>query len=59
VGERRIQRLVARFSAPVRRAARRLVARVGRAPRVLVPRGGRLVAASLAERGPPGLPAAR
>jgi hypothetical protein len=59
VGERRIQRLVARFAGPVRRAVRRLVARVPRAPRVLVPRGGALVAASLAERGPPALPAAR
>ncbi|HKE15650.1 MAG TPA: hypothetical protein VKB80_12320 [Kofleriaceae bacterium] len=59
VGERRIQRLVARFAGPVRRAARRLVARVARAPRVLVPRGGRLVAASLAERGPPATLAAR
>jgi hypothetical protein len=59
VGERRIQRLVARFAGPVRRAARRLVARVARAPRVLVPRGGALVAASLAERGPPAALAAR
>ncbi|HEY7621886.1 MAG TPA: hypothetical protein VH834_19075 [Solirubrobacteraceae bacterium] len=59
VGEQRIQRLVARFAEPVRRAARRLVARVGRASRVLVPRGGRLVAAWLAERGPPARFAAR
>jgi hypothetical protein len=53
VGEQRIRRLAARFAAPVRRAARRLTARLPRAPRAVLPRGGRLVAASLAERGPP------
>jgi hypothetical protein len=52
VGERRIARLAARLAAPRVRAARVLLARLPRAPRVL-PRGGRLLAAALAERGPP------
>jgi hypothetical protein len=59
VGERRIGRLVARFAVPARRTVRRLTARLARAPRALMPRGGRLVAASLAERGPPAAFAAR
>ena len=59
VGERRLARLAARFAAPVRRAARALRARLPRAPRAVLPRGGRLLAASLAERGPPGVLAAR
>jgi hypothetical protein len=42
-----------------RRAARALSARLPRAPRVVLPRGGRLLAASLAERGPPALRVAR
>ena len=53
VGEERIAWLAARFVEPVRRAAPRLAARLPRAPRALVPRGGRLLACSLAERGPP------
>ncbi len=36
-----------------RRTANRLVARLPRAPRALVVRGGRLLAAGLAQRGPP------
>jgi hypothetical protein len=59
VGENRIARLAARLVAPVRRALRRLTARVPRAPRALLPRGGRLLACSLAERGPPVALAAR
>jgi hypothetical protein len=59
VGERRIARLAARLVAPVRRAARAISARLPRAPRALLPRGGRLLAASLAERGPPPPAAAR
>jgi hypothetical protein len=59
VGEERIARLARRFVAPVRRAARALWATLPRAPRVVLPRGGLLLAASLAERGPPGLLAAR
>ena len=38
-----------------RRPAPRLSARLPRAPRAVRPRGGRLLAASLAERGPPAL----
>ena len=53
VGERGIARLAARFVVRARRAARSLSARLPRAPRALLPRGGRLLAASLAERGPP------
>jgi hypothetical protein len=59
VGERRIARLAARLVAPARRAVRALSARLPRAPRALLPRGGRLLAASLAERGPPAPAAAR
>lgn len=59
VGERRIARLASRLVVRVRRAARALSARLPRAPRALLPRGGRLLAASLAERGPPASPAAR
>jgi hypothetical protein len=59
VGENRIARLAARLVAPVRRALRRLTARLPRAPRALLPRGGRLLACSLAERGPPVALAAR
>jgi hypothetical protein len=59
VGEDRIARLAARFVARVRRAAPRLAARLPRGPRALVPRGGRLLACSLAERGPPVALAAR
>jgi hypothetical protein len=59
VGEERIARLAARFVERVRRAAPRLIARLSRAPRALVPRGGRLLACSLAERGPPVTLAAR
>jgi hypothetical protein len=59
VGEERIARLAARFVVGVRRAAPRLTARLPRAPRALLPRGGRLLACSLAERGPPAVLAAR
>jgi hypothetical protein len=59
VGEERIARLAARFVVRVRRAAPRLTARLPRAPRTLVPRGGRLLACSLAERGPPAALVAR
>jgi hypothetical protein len=59
VGEERIARLAARFVEPARRAASRLIARLPRAPRAIVPRGGRLLACSLAERGPPAALAAR
>jgi hypothetical protein len=59
VGENRIARLAARFVVPVRRAVPRLTARLPRAARVLLPRGGRLLACSLAERGPPVVLAAR
>jgi hypothetical protein len=51
--------LAARFVARVRRAVPRLMARLPRAPRALLPRGGRLLACSLAERGPPAVLAAR
>jgi hypothetical protein len=59
VGERGIARLAARLVVPARRAARSLSARLPRAPRALLPRGGSLLAASLAERGPPLALAAR
>jgi hypothetical protein len=59
VGEQRLARLAARFSARVVRAARVLRDRLPRAPRAVLPRGGRLLAASLAERGPPRSLAAR
>jgi hypothetical protein len=59
VGEERIARLAERFVVRVRRAAPRLTARLPRAPRALVPRGGRLLACSMAERGPPAVLAAR
>lgn len=52
VGEERIAHLAARLRSPARRGR---VARAGRrqpAP-VVPPRGGRLIAASLAQRGPP------
>jgi hypothetical protein len=51
VGEDGLARLAGRRAAPRRRTPARLGAR-RRAPRVL-PRGGRLIAAALAERGPP------
>jgi hypothetical protein len=60
VGERGIARLASRLVVRARRAVRALSARLSRrAPRVLLPRGGRLLAASLAERGPPAPRAAR
>jgi hypothetical protein len=59
VGEERLARLVARFDATVSRAARTLDDRLPRAPRAVLPRGGRLLAAWLAERGPPWSLAAR
>ena len=59
VGERTIARLASRVVTRVRRAMRASSACLPRAPRVVLPRGGRLIAASLAERGPPALRAAR
>jgi hypothetical protein len=56
VGEDGIARLAA-LHAPAPRAAMRQ-GRAVRAPRIL-PRGGRLIAAALAQRGPPALLAAR
>jgi len=56
VGEEGIARLAA-LREPVLRAATRQ-GRALRAPRIL-PRGGRLIAAALAQRGPPALLAAR
>ena len=58
VGEERIHALAAP-AAPARRlrALARLAPRLPRAPRALVARGGRLLASSLAERGPPVRPA--
>jgi hypothetical protein len=52
VGEERIARLAARLRPPARRAR---VARLGcgQPAGVVPPRGGRLIAASLAQRGPP------
>jgi hypothetical protein len=52
VGEERIARLAARVRRPARQAR---VARLGRghAAGFVPPRGGRLIAASLAQRGPP------
>lgn len=52
VGEDALVRLAARGVARSR-PARRLSARLDRAPRALAPRGARLLAFSLAERGPP------
>jgi hypothetical protein len=57
VGEAGLVRLAGRRGVPRRRTPERLGAR-RRAPRVL-PRGGRLIAAALAERGPPAPLAAR
>jgi len=53
LGEERIARLAARRRRPATRRAR--MARLGRAQAapVVLPRGGRLIAASLAHRGPP------
>ena len=60
VGEERIAELAAAASARLPRAVVSLAARLPRAPRATASRGGRLIAASLAERGPPaGLAAAR
>ena len=51
VGEERIARLAARLQRRTPRARRRLQARPS--PPSVLPRGGRLIAASLAQRGPP------
>jgi hypothetical protein len=58
VGEDRIARLSARFTAPRRRPAAVEKMPCRRAPRVLA-RGGRLIAVALAQRGPPALLPAR
>jgi hypothetical protein len=58
VGEARLARLVGRLAPRRRPLAPRTSPRLPRAPRVL-PRGGRLIAARLAERGPPACAAAR
>lgn len=52
VGEDRLAAVAAAFVPRRTRAAGRIVARVPRAPRAFA-RGGRLVAAALAQRGPP------
>jgi hypothetical protein len=57
LGEDRLARLAGRWLAPRRRSPASLGAR-RRTSRVL-PRGGRLIAAALAERGPPPAAAAR
>jgi hypothetical protein len=57
VGEDGLARLAGRRHAPRRRSPVSIGSR-RRAPRVL-PRGGRLIAAALAERGPPAVRAAR
>jgi hypothetical protein len=57
LGEERLARLTGRARATRRRSPASIGAR-RRAPRVL-PRGGRLIAAALAERGPPLAAAAR
>jgi hypothetical protein len=57
VGEDGLARLAGARAAPRRRTPERLGER-RRAPRVL-PRGGRLIAAALAERGPPAVLPAR
>jgi hypothetical protein len=54
VGEEGIARLGARLAAPARRLAPGAVVVPRRGPRAL-PRGGRLIAESLARRGPPAL----
>jgi hypothetical protein len=59
VGEERLSRLAERLRAPVVRAARTMRDQLPRAPRADVPRGGRLLAACMAERGPPHPVAAR
>jgi hypothetical protein len=54
LGEESLQRLAARMKAPRRRASRPASAPLPRRrPRTAVVRGGRLLAAALAERGPP------
>jgi hypothetical protein len=58
VGEERIARLSAWLAAPRRRPAAVQAIPCLRAPRLLA-RGGRLIAVSLAERGPPALLLAR
>jgi hypothetical protein len=57
VGVERIASLAARRSRPARRPRARALVAVPAAARIL-PRGGRLVAASLAQRGPPAVLAA-
>jgi hypothetical protein len=52
VGEEGIARLGARLATPARRLTPAVLAAPRRAPRAL-PRGGRLIADSLARRGPP------
>lgn len=59
VGEQAIERLTVRTTAPPRRTAHAPVPLAARGPARAFPRGGLLVAASLAERGPPALLIAR
>lgn len=59
VGEERLAALATRHAAPPIRAVARLTARLPRAPRATIARGGALLAAALAERGPPALAPAR
>ena len=59
LGEERIAALATVLRPAVPRAVvARLSARLPRAPRVTIARGGALLAAALAERGPPAAPAA-
>src|SRR4051794_6735820 len=58
VGEDGLARLAGRRALAPRRRSPACLGERRRAPRVL-PRGGRLIAAALAERGPPALTAAR
>ena len=53
VGEERIARLAARLRRPGRRRPRVVLLGQPQSTPVVLPRGGRLIAASLAHRGPP------
>jgi hypothetical protein len=53
LGEETLERLAARVAVPRRRRARVVALAPRRRPHARVLRGGRLIAAALAERGPP------
>lgn len=59
VGERKLDTLRRRRSAPYRRRFEAQAVRLPKAPRATIARGGALLAASLAQRGPPASPAMR